>query len=350
MVRDFADIHQRSVAGSRLDQMIHSQNVAYVLLESIIEEAQFALQEDGIFFEYERARSLLMDQKEPTSPEERLLFNCFNALWELEVLAQPFSAELIWLLYELISKDVPNVSKPMDRFNTGKWVPIIAEDSDTSLDLICRIANGHESVNADHPVLCAEDIIYLFTNARPLPRWNGVVGSLAAKLYFINVGLPVLAYTPLLKMDRHWRNGIIGPPLVPTTWLDSMTPMDGEVDFTIQARTLVALTRRELDKIEARLNNASTMAEELSEVLQYDPAINARQHGLLLSALKNPDAVFRIEKHRRACRVSYPTARADLLNLVELGYFECRKGARAFVFMPKPALPELLKSHLVSSA
>jgi hypothetical protein len=346
MIHDFADIDRRSYAGSRLDMMIHSQNVTYILLESIIEEAQFALQEDGVFFEYEQARSLLMDHRVPSTPEEHLLVNCFNVLWELELINQPFTPELIEKLYDLISKGAPSTSRPMEQFDTGKWSPITIDSHEQSLLLICQMANGLDSIYADHPVLIAETILYIFTNARPLPRWNGVVGSLAAKLYFMHIGLPVLAYTPLLKMDRLWRNGIINPPLVPTTWLDSMVVMGNEVDFTLQAATLAALAKRELDKIEAKLLGASDMADELSEILQHSPTINVRQHGLLLSALRNPSAVFKIDSHKRACRVSYPTARADILNLVDMGYFECQKGARAFIFVPKSNMLELLKTNL----
>lgn len=346
MIHDFADIDRRSHAGSRLDVMIHSQNVTYILLESIIEEAQFALQEDGVFFEYEQARSLLMEHRMPSTPEEHLLVNCFDVLWELESMNQPFVPELIEKLYGLISKDAPDISCPMERFDTGKWSPIIADSHEESLSLICRMVNGLDSIYADHPVLIAETILYLFTNAKPLPRWNGVVGSLIAKLYFMHVGLPVLAYTPLLKMDRLWRNGIINPPLVSTTWLDSMVVMGDEVDFTLQARTLATLAKRELDKIEAKLLSASNKADEILEILQHNPTINIRQQGLLLSALRNPSAVFKIDSHKRAYRVSYPTARADMLNLVNMGYFECQEGARAFIFVPKSNMLELLKTDL----
>ena len=60
--------------------------------------------------------------------------------------------------------------------------------------------------------------------------------------------------------------------------------------------------------------------------------LNHRQIALLISMRKHPDLVYTIASHRRSHRVTYQTARTDLLGLAALGLLAAAKHGRAFVF------------------
>ena len=60
--------------------------------------------------------------------------------------------------------------------------------------------------------------------------------------------------------------------------------------------------------------------------------LNHRQIALLISMRKHPDLVYTIASHSRSHRVTYQTARTDLLGLAELGLVATAKHGRAFVF------------------
>ena len=60
--------------------------------------------------------------------------------------------------------------------------------------------------------------------------------------------------------------------------------------------------------------------------------LNHRQIALLISMRKSPDLVYTIAAHRRSHKVTYQTARTDLLGLADLGLVAVAKHGRAFVY------------------
>lgn len=71
--------------------------------------------------------------------------------------------------------------------------------------------------------------------------------------------------------------------------------------------------------------------------------LNHRQRALLLDALKHPDNGYTIALHQTAHRVTYATARSDLLGLAKLKLLSKRQQGRAFLFRPVPDLAKRLE-------
>lgn len=65
-----------------------------------------------------------------------------------------------------------------------------------------------------------------------------------------------------------------------------------------------------------------------------------REAPLLGHALRHPGMRYTIESHKTSHRITYQTARADLLGLVTQQLLHQRKVARAFVFTVPPDLTE----------
>lgn len=60
--------------------------------------------------------------------------------------------------------------------------------------------------------------------------------------------------------------------------------------------------------------------------------LNHRQVALLTHALRHPGETYRVARHQAVHHVVYQTARADLLDLADLGLLEKSKQRNAFVF------------------
>jgi hypothetical protein len=69
---------------------------------------------------------------------------------------------------------------------------------------------------------------------------------------------------------------------------------------------------------------------------------------LIHEALKHPNAKCTIRSHEGKYRVTYPTARADLLGLVDAGLLTKSKDGKTMLFYPVHNLSERL--HLPASA
>src|SRR3546814_21151877 len=104
-------------------------------------------------------------------------------------------------------------------------------------------------------------------------------------------------------------------------------------DFVAQQRDVISAEVESLRGYIARKTRERNQAEALlrpGSGLGAD--LNHRQRSLLLHAIRHPGSVYEIAGHQAAHRVTYPTARADLIGLVELNPVEQEKRGKAFVF------------------
>ncbi len=64
---------------------------------------------------------------------------------------------------------------------------------------------------------------------------------------------------------------------------------------------------------------------------------------LLLHGMKHPGFRYSIRSHRTSHKVSYQTARTDLLTLTDHGLLEHRKRGQQFLFLVPPDLKQRLR-------
>lgn len=342
---DLDDIDRRCHAGSWLDLTIRSRNTTYFLVEAHVDGAITTVREDGLSIGYEKAREVLLGEREPETAVEQLLLNGHRAMWDLaEYVDRPCTPEVILELYAQVSKGVAFLeTNPLVQRS-----PVWKEkrlDSSSVLALASKLVNGGRSEYAEHPLLLGMGIRHLFMSTLPLPAFNGIMYSLLMKLLFRKSSLPVLAFVPIVKACRDWESGIIKPPNVLTSLADSEQLIDDEVDYTIYVAIVAHLVRQRLDGVEEELKRVIKRDEAFVQALREDVEINHRQRAVLQVALSNPEAVFRIESHQKTHRVAYATARADLMKLVDLGFLGCVRTKRAFEFPVTPGLRQLLMGY-----
>ncbi|MEF9875356.1 MAG: hypothetical protein RSB04_04355 [Gordonibacter sp.] len=336
------DISRRCHEGSWLDLATKSRNTVYFLIEAHVNDAVTGLREDGLNLGYEKAREVLRGERGPEASEEVLLLNGHRAVWELERYRDaPCTPELIWDIYRQVAKGAGEQTSLSSRQASVLWGSN-RFDSTASLLLIARLVNGEGVDSAEHPLLLAMAVRFLFMSTFPLPAWNGVVSSLIMKLLFLKSRLPVLAFVPILEACREWEQGIIRPPAVAASVKGSSILIDDEIDYTVYVTVMTQLARLKLDEVEGELKRVIKRDQVFSQTLRDDLDINHRQRTVLQMSLSNPAAVFRIESHRKTHRVVYATARADLLGLVGMGFLECRRVKRAFEFTVVPGIRQML--------
>ncbi|WP_302398310.1 hypothetical protein [Eggerthella sinensis] len=339
---DLDDIDKRCHEGSWLDLATRSRNTVYFLVEAHVDEAIATLGEDGLAIGYEKAREVLLAEREPESPEERLLLNWQRATWDIEELVdEPCTPETILGVYDRISCGAGEQTTRSLRQGSRLWKRKQI-DRPAALTLVAKIIE--ENVNAfdEHPLLLAQGVRHLFMSVLPLHAWNGIVCSLMMKLLFRKTHRPVLALVPIVKASREWERGALRPPAVMASIEDAEVLIDGEVDYTIHIDVTTQLVRRKLDEVETELKRMLKRDEAFVRALRNDLNLNHRQRAVLQAALSNPEAVFRIESHQKTHRVAYATARADLYALVDLGFLGCVRAKRAFEFPVTPGLRQLL--------
>lgn len=342
IVADLDDIDKRCHEGSWLDLATKARNTTYFLVEAHVDEAIATLQEDGLSIGYEKAREVLLAERDPESFEERLLLNWHRAAWDLEELADaPCTPDTILAVYERVACGVEGQTTRPSRQSSRLWKRKQL-DRPAALELAAKLIEENSGAYDEHPLLLALGVRHLFMSVLPLPAWNGMVCSLMMKLLFRKTHRPVLAFVPIVKASREWERGALRPPAVMSSVADAEVLIGDEVDYTIHINVTTQLVRRKLDEVESELKRMLKRDEAFVRALRDDLDINHRQRAVLQVALSNPEAVFRIESHQKTHRVAYATARADLYELVDLGFLGRVRTKRAFEFPVTPGLRQLL--------
>lgn len=345
IAENLAALDRKCRAGSVLHNAIVSRNSTYFLLESAIDDAIEAIRGDGLRIGHERARELILEERAPETPEERLIVNARRAMRALDAYdAQPCTPATLRAIHAAVADGMDPQSSPSIPERPVHWKHKERSDEET-LALIARIIDGEGVDRREHPLILAQGVRHLFMAALPLPSWNGTVSAVAMKLLYRKAGLPVLAYVPLMKAQRDWMSGAWRPDgcRAPEACEDLI---DGEVDFTPYVDVYSKLACLELAEMEREFNRMVQRDARLSEELRGTIDINHRQRMLLQQALNNLDAVFRVETHRAMCNIAYATARADLLGLAELGFLKRTRAGHAFEFTATGDLRRSLDAFL----
>ncbi|MEG0756878.1 MAG: hypothetical protein RR505_00605, partial [Raoultibacter sp.] len=345
ILADLDDIDRRCQEGSWLDTAIKSRNTTYFLIESHVNEAITIIREDGLNISYEKAREVLLGERDPENSDEQLLSNGFQALWDLDEYAeQTCTPELIFSIFEKISDGVDNQTTDPITLSSPFWKSA-EHNSQEILSLVSNLINGNKVEHAEHPVYLGMAIRYLFMSTFPLPAWNGTMYSLMMKLLFKKSRLPALAFIPIIKAFQERRTDRDHLPNDITEIANTALIIGDEVDYTVYDAIVARLVRQAIDEVEDDLKRAIRRDEVFVQELRDRKEINQRQRSVLQLALSDPKVVFRIESHRKTHHVAYATARADLMELADLGFLQCIQKRRAFEFHVMPGLRQLLTAY-----
>ena len=112
------------------------------------------------------------------------------------------------------------------------------------------------------------------------------------------------------------------------------------LDFNLR---VIVRAVKNLQKYLARKAAEIKTVEQILGSSAFSKQLNYRQLAVISHALRSPNGSYTIESHRTSHRVSYPTARTDLLSLVELSLLNQKKAGNAFVFTPVDGIQSRLE-------
>jgi Fic family protein len=184
---------------------------------------------------------------------------------------------------------------------------------------------------------------------RPLPDFNATVARHMLRLLSVKQDFPVLGYLPVCAMMRKWSLGQMAPGTVRYSRIESRPATADGIDGTSEILVHLQLTAATIYELQTLIQATKEEDEGLSSTLREALRLNYRQRDILSRALKCPDAEFTLREHRLAHRTAYSTARADLLELAEMGLLLKGTRRQAFVFSPAPDLRSRLGHELVEA-
>jgi len=330
------------------------------LVSSLIEESITSSQLEGASTTRRVAEDMLRAGRRPRTPSERMIFNNYQAMQHIRAIGQeplspqggrrfrkvaepptaPLTPALILQLHQRLTAGT--LDDPAD---VGRWrltddvhvvdprdgkllhIPPAAATLPERMQRLCDFANGSEADTPYvHPVVRAILLHFMLGYDHPFADGNGRTARALFYWAMARQGYWLMAYLSISNILRR------APGQYARAYLHTETDSNDTTYFLLHQLDVI---RQAIDALHGYLKEKTQEArstERLLEDAQLRSLCNHRQIALLSHALKHADALYTVESHRASHAVAYATARADLLQLAQLGVLQKAGQGKRFVF------------------
>lgn len=315
------------------------------LVSSLMEEAIASSQIEGASTTRRVAKDMLRTGRAPETKPERMILNNYRTITALRGSKdEPFTPELIVGLQSMLTEGTLEHPEDVGRFritddiivegerNIALHVPPLASTIPGELKRLCTFANKSDGA-FEHPVIRATILHFWLGYLHPFADGNGRTARAVFYLYMLKHGYRLFEYLSISRVILGRRAQYERAYLYAE---------HDDADLTYFLLFSVIAIEKAIADLAAYLKTRIEEDRTLRARLQGDRSLNHRQRALLSRALEDPSTVFTIESHQRSHGVSYPTARADMLDLADRGYVSKAKLGRAFTFQAAEGLRGML--------
>tara|TARA_R110002072_G_scaffold4258_2_gene30155 strand:- start:190 stop:1533 length:1344 start_codon:yes stop_codon:yes gene_type:complete len=317
---------------------------------SLIEEPFSSSVMEGAATTREVAKKLIEENVQPRTKDERMVLNNYLAMrFVKEHKNEALTPELILEIHRIISDGTLENQENCGVLRTEEH-NVRVEDELTGevyhfppesskliqrLQQICDFANmPNDSVNFVHPIIKAIVLHFMIGYDHPFVDGNGRTARALFYWYAIKSGYWLLEYVSISKTIMK------SPTNYSKAYLKTEYDSGDLTYFIIHQLDVLIIAIDELyEYAEMRKKKLSEFAKTL-----HGESINYRQSFVLNEAARGRLRGIKIAQHQSQNRVSYLTARKDLEELVEAGYFRKRKVGRVSMYVPIIGLVEKLSN------
>lgn len=318
------------------------------VMSSLTEEAITSSQLEGASTSRRVAKDMLRTGRAPTTRSEQMILNNFHAMeYVREHLDEPLSPDLVLAIQRIVTEgtlddphDAGRLQQPGDT-RVRVWgendqvlhTPPPAEELPGRMEAMCAFANG-EGEGFVHPVVRAVLLHFWLAYDHPFADGNGRTARI---LFYWSMLRQGYWLTEFLSISRILRKA---PSQYARSFLLTETD-DNDLTYFLLYHLQVVL--RAIDELATYVERKAKEVRTAERLVKTAGRLNHRQLDLVSHALRNADAWYTVESHRRSHNVAYETARSDLLDLAGLGLLAQGKVGKAFRFTPVPDVEERLR-------
>jgi Fic family protein len=351
--RDLHWIDQNAAGRIGMDKPVtdpHTRDT--YLVGSLIEEAISSSQLEGASTTRNVAKEMLRQGRKPKDHSEQMIFNNYQAMQFIrEYKQEKLTPAMILQLHRLLTDaTLDDANKAGQYRDTGDDIHVVDASESVLLhtppesselpkrvERLCQFANDLDGKDFIHPVIRAIILHFMVGYDHPFVDGNG---RTARALFYWSMANQQYWLMEFISISRIIKQA---PSQYGRAYLYTETDDNDLTYFIIHQLDVIkkainalhehlAKKAEELHSIEKRLDGS---------VLQGQ--LNHRQLAILRHALDHPNAIYSIQEHQAAHKISYQTARTDLLKLSDqFKILTKRKYGNLFVFVAPPDLGQKL--------
>jgi Fic family protein len=320
------------------DRVVNPATRDKYVMSSLTEEAITSSQLEGASTSRRVAKDMLRSGRAPKDRSEQMIVDNFLAMqFVREHCDEPLTPDLVLAIQRITTDrtlddpaDVGRLQQPGD-VRVRVWdddrvlhTPPPAEELPERLAAMCEFANGGGS-GFVHPVVRAVLLHFWLGYDHPFADGNGRTARMLFYWSMLRQGYWLAEFISISTILRK------APSKYARSFLLTETD-DNDLTYFLLYHLDVIL--RAVDELMAYAERKAREVRAAERLVTSAGRLNHRQLDLVSHALRNPDASYTVQSHRRSHGVVYETARSDLLDLVGLGLLVQGKVGKAFRFAP----------------
>lgn len=308
---------------------------------------------EGASTSREVAKDMLHSGRQPRDNGERMIYNNYIAMRQLQGWRRkPLTPEAVFEIHRLLTQDTLDEPSAAGRFRRADEAirvydhrdgsvlhePPPADELPERLRALCDFANAVDGMDFLHPVLRAIALHFQLAYDHPFMDGNGRTARALFYWSMLRNGYWLTEYLSISSVLRK------APGQYARAFLHTET--DGaDLGYFAdhQLQTLEAAVDGLRDYGARKTRERQQADNLLKPTSTFGARFNHRQRELLLDALRHPDKHYRIAIHQSEQRVTYQTARTDLLGLESAGLLRRQRRGNAYVFRPVADLAQRLE-------
>lgn len=351
--RDLLWIDQNAAGRIGIDKPVTNPHTRDTyLVGSLIEEAISSSQLEGASTTRNVAKEMLRQGRKPKDHSEQMIFNNYQAMQFIrEYKEEKLTPAVILHLHRLLTESTLEDARKAGHYrDTGDNINVVdatasvllhtppeASELSERIERLCQFANDLDGKEFIHPVIRAIILHFMIGYDHPFVDGNG---RTARALFYWSMANQQYWLMEFISISRIIKQA---PAQYGKAYLYTETDDNDLTYFIIHQLEVIKKAINALhEHLEKKAVELHSIEKRLDgSVLQGQ--LNHRQLAILRHALDHPNAIYSIQEHQAAHKISYQTARTDLLKLADqFKILSKRKYGNLFVFVSPPDLGQKL--------
>ena len=325
------------------------------LVQSLVEEAISSSQLEGAKTSRQQAQRMLHQGRAPHNLDEQMIVNNYEAMHFVRSQQdESLTPQMILELHRIATEKTLDDASAAGRLRTEKdhmqvisqraqeilHTPPAADELPARLQGLCDFANQPSTDFFIHPIIKAILLHFMLAYDHPFVDGNGRIARALFYWAMIRHGYWFSQFISISQIIKQ------APVQYGRAFLWTETDDNDTTYFIIHQLDVIQKAIEQLKADLSRNRQELAQVEQLLEESTLAHQLNYRQLNLLKHALNHPNSTYTIKEHQTTHRISYQTARMDLLNMEnELGLLHKRKIGKSFVFVAPTDLKERIRSR-----
>ncbi len=308
------------------------------LINSLMEEAIATSQLEGAATTRRVAKEMLRRGTKPRDESEQMILNAYKTIsFVREVKGLPLTPQLLLQLHSKITEGTLD-EKHVGKFRDNDEV-VVSDASGEVLhqppsyakierlvDDLCDFANTDEGEFL-HPIIKAIILHFMIAYIHPFENGNGRAARALFYWYVIKKGYWLFEFMPISRVIKKAHGQYSRAYLfAETDDLDVTYFLYFNLkQINIAFKDFFDYLTRQIDEI-----------QKTKEAVKYE-GLNFRQIAIIMDFAKHPTKLFSIKEIMNTYKVTYETARSDLIALEGLGHCKKEQTGKEFYYRKKRA-------------